>query len=74
MGSVEHLSLKETQDPVATFCVPLTRIALLGRRDMPTDACWISCCLAQAMEVGGVHLEVVEERWDIHGWVRLALP
>jgi len=46
-------------------------VALLGRRDEPTDGVRDSCLLlSQAFARRGQNLEVADVRWDTQGWVR----
>jgi glycosyltransferase involved in cell wall biosynthesis len=45
--------------------------ALLGKLDAPTDALRDHCaCLARALQVRGMHMELAEARWELHGWRR----
>lgn len=44
-------------------------IALLGRRDVPTDAVEQYCrYLGDALRSHGFHLEISRVAWEIHGW------
>jgi glycosyltransferase involved in cell wall biosynthesis len=46
-------------------------IALVGRRDEPTDALRDYCAyLQEALGRQGANLEIVEARWDQQGWLR----
>src|SRR6185437_11639840 len=51
--------------------VPIAAIALLGRRDLPTDGVRDYCLqLSQAFARRGEHLDVAEVRWESQGWLR----
>jgi len=53
---------------------PIEAVALLGRRDQPTDGVYDYCeYLSAAFARRGDCLDVVELRWDIHGWRRALL-
>lgn len=50
---------------------PIAAIALLGRRDLPTDGVRDYCLqLSQAFARRGEHLDVAEVRWETQGWLR----
>lgn len=48
---------------------PIEAVALLGRRDQPTDGVYDYCnCLRAAFARRGDRWDLVESRWDVHGW------
>src|SRR5215469_184920 len=50
---------------------PIEAVALLGRRDQPTDGVYDYCAyLSAAFARRGDCLDVVDLRWDVHGWRR----
>lgn len=52
----------------------LEAVALLGRRDQPTDGVYDYCqYLSASFEQRGDHLDVVELRWEVHGWRKTLL-
>lgn len=54
---------KEKQEPA------IAAVALLGRRDQPTDGVYDYCeYLSAAFARRGDSLDVVELHWDVHGW------
>ena len=51
--------------------VSLALVALVGKRDEPTDALRDYCaCLGEALGRRGVAMSTVEVRWDGKGWLR----
>jgi len=44
-------------------------VALLGRKDEPTDAVEVYChCLSEALQSHGIRMDVRRVPWNIHGW------
>ena len=62
---MKHLAVMQRELPsISTDC-----IALLGRKDEPTDAledyCWY---LGNALRLYDIHLEITRVPWELNGW------